>query len=115
MRSNSSTAAGTSPSRRTRIAAMLGGARRRQHAGDARERAQFVDLDVVDAQAQPEVLLELRQQLDELERVEDAALQQVGVGRRHLDVELLYEQGAQALDDLLRVAAHAAASACCAS
>ena len=44
-------------------------------------------------------MLELQEQLHELERVEHAGLEKIGVRGRHLDVEALDEQGAKALDD----------------
>jgi len=71
----------------------------RQQSRDPRERAQVVEFDVVDFDPEPEPLLELQEQLHELERVEHAGLEKIGVRGRHLDVEALDEQGAKALDE----------------
>jgi len=70
----------------------------RQPAGDPRERAQIVEVDVVDLDLETETLLELQQQLHQLERVENTGLEKIGVRGRRLDVETLDEQGAEAPD-----------------
>src|SRR5712671_1682909 len=72
--------------------------------GDPRERAQIVEVDVVDPDLETETLLELQQQLHQLERVENTGLEKIGVRGRRLDVETLDEQSAEAPDDRVRVA-----------
>src|SRR6266849_1928852 len=54
---------------------------------DPRERAQIVEIDVVDPDFETETPLELYQQLHQLKRVENAGLEKIGVRGRHLDVE----------------------------
>jgi len=58
---------------------------------DPRERAQIVEIDVVDLDFETEALLELYQQLHQLKGVEDAGFEKIGVSGRHLDVETLDE------------------------
>jgi len=71
--------------------------------GDARERAQIVEIDVVDLDFEAEPLLELQQQCHQLEGVENAGLEKIGVCGRHFDVETLDKQSAEAPDDRVRV------------
>src|SRR5258705_327322 len=72
-------------------------------AGDPRERAQILEVDVFDLDSETETLLELQQQLHQLERVENTGLEKIGVRGRRLDVETLDEQSAEAPDDRVRV------------
>ena len=57
------------------------------------------EFDVLDVDSEAEALFELGEQLHHLERVQNAALEQIGVRGGHLDVKALDEHGAQALDD----------------
>jgi len=67
--------------------------------GDALQSSQIFEVDVVDTDAQAEVLLELEKQLHELEGIKNAGLEQIGIRRWHPDVEALGEESAKALDD----------------
>jgi len=58
---------------------------------DPSERAQIVEIDVVDLDFETEALLELYQQLHQLKGVENAGFEKIGVRGRHLDVETLDE------------------------
>jgi hypothetical protein len=69
--------------------------------GDAVEGAKIVELDVVDIDAATESLLELKQQLHELERVDHAGLDKIGVRGRHFDLKALEKHCIEALDDLV--------------
>src|SRR5262245_8595996 len=60
---------------------------------------EVVEVEVVDLDSHAELLFELKQQLDELERIENAGLEEIGVRRRHVDMKALDEQGAEPLDD----------------
>src|SRR5256886_14395703 len=62
------------------------------------QRAQIIELDCLERDAPSELLLDEHEQVDELQRVEQARLQQVGVRGRHLQVQVLQKQGAQALE-----------------
>src|SRR5260370_14366656 len=72
---------------------------RGDQAGDPRECPQIVEVDVLDLDSEAEALLELEQQLHELERVQNAGLEEIGVRGWHFDVEALDEQRAKALDN----------------
>ena len=76
---------------------------------DPIERAQPVEVDAFDRYLHAEAPLELQQQFHQLERVDDAAVEKVDLGRRRLDAETLDEDGAEALDDRV---AHAAPAVC---
>jgi hypothetical protein len=71
--------------------------------GDARKRSQIFQVDVVDLDAEVEVLLELEEQLHELERIQNAGLEQIGIRGRYFDVECIGEQSAKALDGCIAV------------
>src|SRR6185436_8506582 len=66
---------------------------------DARQSSQIFEVDVVDTDAQAEMLFELEKQLHELEGVQNAGLEQIGIRSRYLDMEALSEYGAETLDD----------------
>src|SRR5467141_2958991 len=70
---------------------------RRHQSSDPRQRSQIVEVDVLDFDSEAEALLELEQQLHELERVQNAGLEEIGVRGRHLDMEALGEQRAKVL------------------
>lgn len=84
--------------RRTGCSAVRG-----YHSSDPRERPQVLQVEVFDFDSVAEVLLKLNEQLHELERVEDAGLEEIGVRGWNFDVEALDEQSAEAVDNRIRV------------
>src|SRR5688572_29190432 len=64
------------------------------------QRAQVVQVDAGDVDAQAEALLDLHQQLHELEGIQDALLQQVGGRFRYRYMEVLGEQRAELFNQL---------------
>ena len=75
----------------------------RHQSGDARQRSQIFEVNVVDLDAEVEVLLELEEQLDKLEGIQNAGLEQIGIRGRNFNMEALGEYSAEAFDDCITI------------
>src|SRR5687768_16080108 len=62
---------------------------------DPRQAAQVVEIDALELDAQLELVLDMQEQLDDLHRVEQPALQQVRIRAGHLDVQLVEKKPIQ--------------------
>ena len=71
--------------------------------GDALQRSQILEVDVVDLDAEVEVLLELEEQFDKLKGIQNAGLEQIGIRGRDFDVKALGEYCAEAFDDCITI------------
>ena len=67
--------------------------------GNSRERSQVFELNLLYVDAEAEMPFELKEQLNELERIKNAAFQKIGVRGGRFNVEALGKQGAEALND----------------
>jgi hypothetical protein len=68
------------------------------------DRPEILDVDISRCDRNAQFPFELDEQLYEPERIEDAGVEQIGVGRRNLNVQGARKQPADALAQLLRIA-----------
>ena len=69
----------------------IAGALARDERRDAGDRAEVVEVEPLERDAQPIVNLELIQQFHQRERVEHSARDEIGIERRHRQVEAFHE------------------------
>src|SRR5205809_435896 len=75
----------------------------RNERGDARDRPEAIELEILQRHLNAELLLQLSQEFYERERVHQPGVDQVRVERRDLKVQLLSEQGGDLLREFVRV------------
>src|SRR5437016_7267369 len=76
---------------------------RRDEARDARDRAEAVDFKVLQGHPDTEPRFQLSQEFHEGQGVNEARVDQVGLHRRHLDLQLLCEEPAKLVLEASRI------------